>query len=232
MSKTSAHPTGLRDRPAYPLGEAARYVRVAPATLRSWVVGRPYATNSGVRHSPALIKLADHERRLFSFNNLIESHVLRALRTARGIPVKAIRKALQYAADELGESRLLLHRKLSTNAQELFVEEYGQLINLTRSGQLAMRELLASHLQRVEWDRADMPLRLFPFVRADEDGRARPITIDPAVGFGRPTLTSRGISTQVIAQRIDAGESPEEVAADYEVSPSEVTEAVIYERAA
>ena len=105
MSKTSAHPTGLRDRPAYPLGEAARYVRVAPATLRSWVVGRPYATNSGVRHSPALIKLADHERRLLSFNNLIESHVLRALRTARGIPVKAIRKALQYAADELGESR-------------------------------------------------------------------------------------------------------------------------------
>lgn len=232
MPQMPQHSQTVRDRPAYPLGEAARYVRVAPATLRSWVIGRPYATSSGVRHWPALIKLADHERRLFSFNNLIESHVLRALRTAHGTPVSAIRKALTYAADELGESRLLLHRKLSTNAQELFLEKYGLLINLTRSGQLAMRELLAAHLQRIEWDSADLPLRLFPFVRMEEDGRSRSITIDPAVGFGRPTLAGRGISTQVIAQRIDAGESLEDVAADYKVSSAEVTEAVIYERAA
>lgn len=232
MPRTTQHSENLRDRPAYPLVEAARYVRVAPATLRSWVIGRPYATRSGLRHWPALIKLADHERRVFSFNNLVESHVLRALRTSHGAPVSVIRKALRYAAEELGEPRLLLHRKLSTSAQELFLEQYGQLINLTRSGQLAMRQLLAAHLQRVEWDSANLPLRLFPFVRAEENGRARPITIDPAIGFGRPILTRRGISTQVIAQRIDAGEAPEDVAADYEVSPSEVTEAVIYERAA
>lgn len=30
-------PTDLRNQPAYTIAEAARYLRVAPATLRSWV---------------------------------------------------------------------------------------------------------------------------------------------------------------------------------------------------
>ena len=32
----------LRDQPAYGPGEAARYLRVPPATLRTWLVGRDY----------------------------------------------------------------------------------------------------------------------------------------------------------------------------------------------
>jgi DNA-binding transcriptional regulator YiaG len=39
----------IRDRPAYTVAEAARYLKVAPATLRSWFVGRPYPTGSAPR---------------------------------------------------------------------------------------------------------------------------------------------------------------------------------------
>ncbi|MCW5620233.1 MAG: DUF433 domain-containing protein [Burkholderiales bacterium] len=41
-----------------------------------------------------------------------------------------------------------------------------------------------------------------------------------------------GVTTSAIAQRIDAGESVEDVAADYDLAPEEVEEAVLYERAA
>jgi uncharacterized protein (DUF433 family) len=59
-----------------------------------------------------------------------------------------------------------------------------------------------------------------------------PIAIDPAIAFARPVLLSRGISTRAIVDRIDAGETPQDVAKDYDLTPDEVEQAVLYERAA
>lgn len=221
-----------RDIAAYPVAEAAGYVRVASATLRSWVMGRAYPTSRGVRHFRPLIRLAGTRPPLLSFNNLVEAHVLRALRTAHGTPIKAIRSALDYAESELGIERLLLSRELCTDKRELFLDRYGELINLSRSGQMAMRAVLEMHLHRIERDDDALPVRLYPFVTTEAVGAPRHIAIDPEVGFGRPILRRRGISTQVIVDRIDAGESLEELALDYGLETAEVEEAVVYERAA
>lgn len=221
-----------RDIAAYPLGEAARYVRVAPATLRSWVFGRPYPTSKGVGHFRPIIRVADPSRRLLSFNNLVEAHVLRALRTTHGAELKAIRSAVGYAERELGIERLLLSGELMTDRRSVFLDRYGQLINLSHSGQLAMRVMLEAHLERVDRDDARLPRRLYPFVRLDFDGGPKHIAIDPVVGFGRPIVRSRGVSTRAIVDRIDAGETPREVATDYGLKIDEVEEAVVYERAA
>jgi uncharacterized protein (DUF433 family) len=221
-----------RDTAAYPLAEAARYVRVAPATLRSWVRGRTYPTTHGVGRFQPLIRAADSKRGLLSFNNLVECHVLRALRTTHGAELKAIRKAINYAEGALGIDRLLLRRELLTDRRSLFLEHYGQLINLSNSGQLAMRVILEAYLERVDRDDAGLPRRLFPFTRGEIDGGPMYIAIDPTLGFGRPVMRSRGVSTRVIVERIDAGESVADVAADYELAEDEVKEAVVYERAA
>lgn len=223
--------TDIRDQPAYPLAEAARYVRVAAATLRSWTVGRPYQTRSGTRRFQPLIHPPGQRSPVLSFNNLIEAHVLRSLRTEHGVPLRTVRQALDYAERELGIERLLTRRQLSTNAGELFLERYGELLNLSASGQLAMRRLLEAHLKRVQWDEWQFPIRLYPFV-LPEGVRDQPIAIDPTLAFGRPIVVSAGISTRAIADRIDAGETVSEVAADYEISTTEVEQAVLYERAA
>ena len=219
-----------RDKPAYPLTEAARYVRLAPATLRSWVAGRKYPVRTGRGFFQPLIQAADSDRKILSFNNLIEAHVLRALRSEHGVPIRSVREALNYAENELGIQRLLLRRELTTDAGDLFLERYGELINLSHSGQIAMRRLLELYLARVEWSR-NFPVRLYPFLAAEvADGR--PIAIDPRIAFGRPVIVAKSISTGVIAQRLDAGESVQDVAADYEISIQDVEEAAVYERAA
>ncbi len=41
-----------------------------------------------------------------------------------------------------------------------------------------------------------------------------------------------GVSTGIIAERIDAGETVPDLADDYNLSPSEIEEAIVYERAA
>jgi uncharacterized protein (DUF433 family) len=158
--------------------------------------------------------------------------VLRSLRTDHGVSLNALRTALRYAEHTLGIERLLLRKELCTRAGDVFLDRYGRLINLSASGQLAMRRLFEEHLKRIDWDDRRFPVRLYPFVSVESVASAKPIAIDPTIAFGRPVVRRIGVSTRAIAERIDAGETVDELAADYDLSPTEIEEAVLYERAA
>ena len=220
------------DVAAYTLSEAARYVRLPAATLRAWALGRQYPTSVGGGCFPPLIRPASQQPPLLSFSNLIEAHVLRSLRTEHGVSVKALRSALAYAEKALHIERLLLRPELRADAGKVFLERYGELIELSASGQLAMRRLLEEHLKRVEWDASKFPARLYPFVSPIAPSEERLIAIDPRIAFGRPVLLRRGVSTSAIADRIDAGETVEDIATDYDLGPAEIEQAALYERAA
>lgn len=230
-ARRTAQRTDLRNLPAYGLAEAARYVKLPTATLRSWVAGRAYPKAKGVGHFRPLIHPAKTQPLVLSFWNLIEAHVLRALRTEHGVTIKALREALAYAERTLKLEQLLLSKDLRTDAGKLFLAKYGQLIDLPASGQLAMRIVFEEHLKRVEWDEWRFPIRLYPFVSTDTQA-PRTIAIDPQIAFGRPVVARAGISTAAIAGRIDAKEPAAEVAADYDLTVEEVEQAVLYERAA
>ncbi len=221
-----------RNQPAYPLTEAAGYLRLSAATLRAWTLGRPYPTTQGEGHFRPLIRPGSGQPPLLSFSNLIEAHVLRALRTDHGVSVKALRQAMEFAEQKLGIERLLLRPELCSDAGQVFLDLYGELINLSASGQLAMRQVLHAHLKRVTWDDERFPVRLHPFVVGEAASFGMPIAIDPRISFGRLVVISRGISTAAIVARIDAGEAVADLAADYDLSLAEIDDAVLYERAA
>ena len=221
-----------REIAAYTLAEAARYLRLPAATLRSWALGRQYPTAEGSSQFPPLFRPASKRPPLLSFSNLIEAHVLWSLRTKHVVPVKALRSALAYAEKEMGIDRLLLRPELRADAGKVFLDRYGELIELSASGQLAMRRLFEEHLKRIEWDASKFPVRLYPFLAAATPSDARPIVIDPRIAFGRPVVVRKAISTSTIAERIDAGETVEDLAVDYDLGGSEIEQAVLYERAA
>jgi uncharacterized protein (DUF433 family) len=108
----------------------------------------------------------------------------------------------------------------------LFINKFGQLINVTQSGQIALRELLKAHLHRVEHDRAGTAARLYPFTRKRDLLEPRVVVIDPHVSYGRPVLVGTGIPTAVIAERYKAGESIDDLAEDYGRSRTEIEEAI------
>ena len=235
MSLANRRPTAeqdIRNEPAYATAEAARYLRIPSATLRSWFAGRSYDTATGTRHWKRLIVPASRNPLMLSFWNLIEAHVLWALRQGHQVSVAAVRKALLFAEQELGVEHLLLRKELCTDAGALFLRHYGQLIELSASGQIAMEQLLEAHLKRVEWDEWSFPVRLYPFLPAAVASEAHFVTIDPAIAFGRPVIEKRGVTTAVLADRIDAGESVEEVAEDFELTTDQVERAIMFERAA
>ena len=48
--------------------------------------------------------------------------------------------------------------------------------------------------------------------------------MDARLAFGRPVITRRGISTAAIVERVNAGETEEEIAKDYGLDYEEVKE--------
>ncbi|MDR2012382.1 MAG: DUF433 domain-containing protein [Rhodanobacter sp.] len=233
MARSNMTRSDIREQPAYPLAEASRYLKVAPATLRAWFVGRRYPKGVGTAHSKPLIRPAKNPPPVLSFWNLIEAHVLRSLRTEHAVKMDALRRAIDYAQRSLNIDRLLLSPELRTDAGKLLLERYGELIELSASGQIAMRHVFKEHLARVEWDEWQFPVRLYPFTSSRvANTEKRSIAIAANIAFGRPVLAHAGITTATIAERIDSGESVTDLADDYDLSTEEIEEAVLYERAA
>lgn len=227
----------IRAMPCYSFPEAAHYLRIPVTTLRSWVRGRKYPTSGGDQFFRPVIELPDESQNLLSFINLVEIHVLDAIRRDHRISLNKVRIAIDFIKEELTSDHPLAYHKLETDGLDLFVEEYGQLINVSQAGQLALRNLLQAHLRRIERDSAGYALRLYPFTRKRlqliEEPKA--IVIDPRISFGRPVLAGTGIPTAIIAERYKAGEAIGALADDYGRPTLEIEEAIrceLYTRAA
>lgn len=216
-----------RELPAYGISEAAHYLRLPPATLRAWVRGQHYTTDGGQPgFFQPVIRLPDDQRPSLSFVNLIEAHVLAAIRREHRIPLQQVRKALSYLAHRFGSPHPLADQRFETDGVDLFIQHFGHLVNISKSGQLAIRVLLEAHLRRIERDAHGIVVRLYPFTRKREASEPKVVVIDPWVGFGRPVLVGSGIPTAIVAERYKAGESVDELAEDYGRGRLDIEEAI------
>lgn len=215
-----------REVPSYTVWEAAHYLLVPRATLRSWALGQRYRTARGWGMFRPLLRIASRRPDLLSFTNLVEAHVLDALRRDHKIPMQKVRKALDYLERELPTAHPLADHRFQTAGVHLFVQRYASLVSLSENGQMAIREALEHHLRRVEWDRKGLPIQLYPYTRKRGFEEPRHIVIDPAMSFGRPSLAGTGIATTIIVERYKAGESVDDLVQDYDVPRPQIEEAI------
>ena len=217
-----------RELPTYRIAEAAHYLSMPESTLRSWSVGQTYQTRSGRKQFKPILSVPVPSLRLLSFLNLVEAHILNAIRREHKVPLQKVRKAVLYLKQHMNSRSPLIESDFETNGLDLFVNRYGKLINVSQDGQLAMREILRLHLRRIERDQRGLPIKLFPFTSAGKEApsEAKAVVIDPLVSFGRPVLAGTGIPTVVIAERWKAGEAIEELVRDFGRSREEILEAI------
>lgn len=188
----------VADIPVYTAAEAARYAKTSAPTIGRWRAGYSYPTSVGARRSEPLT--SGSAKGLLTFNDLLEVAIVAAAR--RAVPMISIRRAVETAKAIYGVDRPLVLVDFKHDGREIFArEEIGadhRVINLSRSGQTAW-----SHVEDVleDLDYEDgVALRWHPA------GRQRPIVIDPRVSFGRPYISQKGISTDAIRSRFQAGE--------------------------
>ncbi len=221
-----------RDIPAYAFADASKYLEVPLATIKSWVKGRMYPTEAGQKRFEPVFELPSPKKPLLSFTNLVEIHVLYAIRKRHNVRLDKVRDAIKLLEKTFKSQHPLADYPLRTNDIDLFIEHLGSLVNITRGGQLAMKEVMEQRLKRIERDPAGRAARLYPFLRNDDSDEAKFVVIDPYVSFGKPILTGTGIPTAVIAERFDAGESIAALAYDYGITADKIEEAIRYELAA
>lgn len=215
-----------RELPAYALAEAAHYFSLPPNTLRSWLYGREFPSKRGIRRSSPLVTPADSQRHLLSFVNLLELHVLTAIRREHRLDMRTIRQAIDVLERQFRSAHPLVERQMLTDGTHLFVEELGELVNLNKEGQRAMRVLLETHLRRIERDASGLAIRLYPFTRKPSNDAPRLVSIDPRIAFGRPVIAGTRIPTSEIADRFKAGDSFDDLVAEYDSSPEAIQEAL------
>jgi uncharacterized protein (DUF433 family) len=230
-----------RKIPAFTLFDAARYLHLPAGTIRNWAYGYPYPTRAGGRRfTKPLIEAESGASHDFSFLNLIELHVLAAFRREHRVQMPKIRAAIEFLKQELDSPRPLIDEDMETDGTSIFVKKLGTLINASQHGQFAMEALLHAYLKRIDRDAHGVPIRLFPFtrVRSEASGPVagppppRIVTIDPAVAFGRPVILGSRVPTIEIFERFNAGESPDELAADFGRNLEEIHEAIRCENTA
>ena len=139
MPNPNAKRTDRRELPAYSIAEAAHYLTVPEGTVRYWSTGQG-------RYAP-LIEISS-----LQFINLVELHVLAAIRRKHTVPMPKVRSAIEYLSkntDSVRDKRHpLLSKQLETNGLDLFIQRYGELLNISQDGQIAMRDHergIASH---------------------------------------------------------------------------------------
>lgn len=118
-SRTKAKPPDIRNQPAYTIAEAAHHLSVPPATMRYWARGQgPY---------PALIdipKVRPGVPALLSFLNLVELHVLAAIRRRHTVSMPKVRTAIDYLSKhtkrKADKRHPLISKQLQTDGLEFF----------------------------------------------------------------------------------------------------------------
>ena len=213
-------PNQVREFAAYSLVEGARYLRLPVSTVRAWCLGqRYYDRQRNPRRFASVIEVANRKERLLSFINLVELFVLAAIRRKFDVGLPQVREAVAYLKRKFPSAHPLADHDFQTNGVDLFTEKFGELLNLSKDGQVEMKELLLAHLRCVERDPAGIPLKLYLIPRnprVDATNRVHgSVVIDPRFGFGRPVIDGTGIRTDVVVERFSAGEKIEAPAEDY-----------------
>lgn len=215
------------DRDLYTVGDAARLLSVPPSTLRWWLEGR---TVRGFSYPP-VIREAVHKTPLVTWGEFVEAGYLRAYRN-REVPLGELRRFIDALRRQFGIRYPLAHfQPFVSDQRRLVLEiqeeahlpfEYWLVVEAT-TGQLLLSNVAEAFLERVEFSSQanGEVIRLFPA------GKDSPVVIDPRRAFGAPNV--KGVRTDALAELVDAGESPEEVADQFGLEVASVKAAVAYE---
>jgi uncharacterized protein (DUF433 family) len=216
--------------PRYTLPEGASFIDRPTSTVRRWSLGNARTRKGVTRWDEPLIQVdgASGDLIILSFLNLLELRFLGSYR--RRVPLQAIRRALDYAAQELGEERPLLTAEFKVHGKSLFLRFAEQtddayLVNASERGQLAWPAALDEFIQAVDYEQ-NSAVRWWPL------GRGRPVIIDTRLNGGLPSTAETGVRTGAIAVHRREGLEVAEIAEDVGARTREVEAALYFERVA
>jgi uncharacterized protein (DUF433 family) len=224
----SGEVVNLLERPVYGLAQVDRILGLRGGTARRWIDGYRRADK---RYAP-IIREASTGSDVVTWGEFVETRLLAEYRDM-GVPMIRMRPVVEALRSELGTAYPLASARtwLEVDGRELVrrvqddvkLDRHLRLVEV-RSEQGVLWSRQADDFRRsIEWSSGAErePRRLRPV------GDIEPVIIDPLRGFGEPVV--RGVRTEVIAELVRAGDTPEMIADLYELDRALVDAAVRYE---
>jgi hypothetical protein len=139
-----------------------------------------------------------------SFIDLVEAHMLLAIRRGYGIPLKRLRDAMDYLRRDGGNLLFLAHRDFKHDRQHLYLDRDDYLVSLSERGQHVEPQIIQDGLKQIVYGDDGYADKFYPLVNGQEQ---KTIMLAPCIGFGRPVLAKLGVSVEAA----DYGTTPEEI---------------------
>lgn len=192
----------------YTIRDVVMYSGVAYGTLYNWAWG-----------AEPLIEVP-HGRRQWSFANIVEARVLKALRVQHQVPLEALRRAVDYLRREWKLEHPLLSEKLKASRGKVLFDADEALVEVARAtGQLVLRASVEEGLRAVAYEEGLA-------TRICLDGERGLVLLDPRFRFGRPFIKGTSVPVEALWKRRNEGESEREIARDYDLQVDVVRHAI------
>jgi uncharacterized protein (DUF433 family) len=221
----------LLDRPTYGVGQVDSLLGLRSGTARRWIDGY---TRAGKQYQPVVRERHTGDE-IATWGEFVETRLLAEYRNA-GVPMIRMRPAVEALRQELktayplASAKTWLHpegRNLVRVVQEeVDLDPHLALVVVATGQTLAWSAEADRFRAAIEWtsdsDSGDPTPRLLrPAAGIPE------VVVDPLRGFGEPVV--RGVRTEIIRELVEAGETQDSIAEDYELPRESVEAAVRYE---
>ena len=221
-------------REMYSIGEAADLlstpeVPLSSQKLKRWLEGD---RRLGVDYPP-VIRREPTGSDAVTWAEFVEAGWLKEYRSKQ-VPLQRLRPLIDRMREEFDVEYPLAHFQpyvdlakrevVLTLQEELGLDRKLYLVvrrGGTMQGVIDFTEPVEAFLHRVAFDANAVAERYHPL------GKESPVVIDPARGFGIPTV--RGIRTEILLEQFQAGEPIDRIADDFDLNRLDVEEALRWE---
>jgi len=215
----------------YEVSVAADVLRVPESTLRWWLEG---GERRG-RWYPPVLRPEPTGSSSVTWGELVEAGYLAGYRKGLRVKLWRLREFITFLREKLGVPYPLAVARPWVGPGRRLLLEAGERVELDpdlrpgliepATGQAVLTGIAERFLARVEFEPPDSPEA--EVARIHPVGFTSPVVIDPEIRFGVPSVG--GIPTEVLAEKVDAGEPIEAIASAYDLPLNSVIAALDYE---
>ena len=213
----------------YSIPEASVLTGIPARKIRSWMLG--YESGSRSKQPPLWNSpVTESIDNTISFQDLLEIRFVNAFRQ-HGVLLPTIRAAVRQAREYFDQDYPFTCRRFQTDGRSIFAtveEETGDesLVDLVKKQNVFNRVIKPSLYTGIEYDgEENNALRWFPVPKS------RKVVLDPERSFGKPIVTTTGITTETLYQSwLAEDQDTKMVACLYEVDTASVIAAVSFEQ--
>ncbi len=207
----------------YSYAEADRLARVSRGTAKRWLEGYPYRSSDGTKKfSEPVTERSRTEGGGVSFVDLVEIAAIDRWK-ALGYSVIRIKEIVRECQEIFETERPLITHRFRADGKHAFVEMHdGVLVGLLGAKRQEAWAEIFDFLSTVEYE-GQIVVRWWPL------GKEAPVVVDPDFGFGLPVIAGIGLRTEIVLERVTAGESETEIAEDFRLPVESVARAIQFE---